>query len=148
MVSYYYLCVVCFRFHAAFMAVHAGGCVEALYNFIANVRHHSPTSILLFALCTARQLRRYLSSANHTCGNFAPDVDEVAVSGLSTLPSSKVRPARIAEAAVHMECQVSEAQRDSFRRDPHRLLSYCASRYCGVTTAVQLLSLARVRFPV
>ena len=49
---------------------------------------------------------RYLESANHTCGSFAPDVDEIAVSGLHTMPSMKVKPERITEAAVHMECQV------------------------------------------
>ena len=50
---------------------------------------------------------RYLESANHTCGNFAPEVNEVAESGLNTMPSVKVAPARIAEAAVQMECKVN-----------------------------------------
>ena len=51
-------------------------------------------------------LSRYLDSANHTCGNFAPEIDEIAISGLHTMQSVKVKPARIREAAVQMECQV------------------------------------------
>jgi flavin reductase (DIM6/NTAB) family NADH-FMN oxidoreductase RutF len=47
----------------------------------------------------------YIESANHTCGAFPPDVDEITLSGLTTLPSTKVKPERIAEAAIQMECQ-------------------------------------------
>ena len=49
----------------------------------------------------------FVESANHTCGAFPPDVDEITVSGLSTVPSVKVQPPRVAESAVQMECQVS-----------------------------------------
>ena len=41
---------------------------------------------------------------NQTSGSFAPDVDEFTVSGLSAIPSVKVKPPRVAEAAVTMEC--------------------------------------------
>lgn len=56
--------------------------------------------------CAYRLMFRYLESANYTCGSFPEEVDEIAVSGLNTMPSTKVKPERIAEAAVQMECQV------------------------------------------
>lgn len=49
----------------------------------------------------------FVESANHTCGAFPPDVDEITVSGLSAVPSVKVKPPRVAESAVQLECQVS-----------------------------------------
>mmetsp|Transcript_3926 Transcript_3926/g.11368 ORF Transcript_3926/g.11368 Transcript_3926/m.11368 type:complete len:138 (+) Transcript_3926:692-1105(+) len=44
--------------------------------------------------------------ANHTCGNYDPEVDEMALSGLTKLPSLKVKPPRVKESAVHMECKL------------------------------------------
>lgn len=29
----------------------------------------------------------FVESANHTCGNFPPDIDEMAVAGLTPIPS-------------------------------------------------------------
>lgn len=49
----------------------------------------------------------FVESANHTCGAFPPETDEIALSGLTTVPSSAVKPPRVAESAVHLECQVS-----------------------------------------
>jgi flavin reductase (DIM6/NTAB) family NADH-FMN oxidoreductase RutF len=39
-----------------------------------------------------------------TAADFAPGVDEIAEAGLTTLPSAKVRPPRIAESPVALEC--------------------------------------------
>ena len=52
----------------------------------------------------------YVESANHACGTFDADVDEMAVSGLTTLPSLVVKPPRVAEAAVQLECQLVESK--------------------------------------
>eukprot|EP00798_Chlamydomonas_sp_ICE-L_P021214 gene21214-28123_t len=48
----------------------------------------------------------FIEAANHTCGDFPPGVDEMAVSGLSPVPSLKVKPARVKESAMQMECKV------------------------------------------
>jgi flavin reductase (DIM6/NTAB) family NADH-FMN oxidoreductase RutF len=41
---------------------------------------------------------------NATSGNFAPHVDEFEMSGLTAAQSVKVKPPRVSEAAVTMEC--------------------------------------------
>jgi len=48
-----------------------------------------------------------VESANHTCGNFLPEIDEMRVAGLTPLPSVIVKPPRVAESAFHMECKLS-----------------------------------------
>ena len=48
----------------------------------------------------------YLESANHTCGNFDPDVNEMDIAGLTPIPSVIVKPPRVGESAVQMECEV------------------------------------------
>ena len=45
-----------------------------------------------------------LEAANHTCGFFDRGVDEMELAGLTTLPSVSVRPPRVAESAIQMEC--------------------------------------------
>jgi len=52
----------------------------------------------------------FLESANHTCGNFDPDVNEFEESGLTQVPSDLIKPPRCAEAAVQMECRVQSIQ--------------------------------------
>jgi hypothetical protein len=49
----------------------------------------------------------YLESANHCSGPFDPDVNEMELAGMTTLPSHVVKPPRVGEAAVHLECEVS-----------------------------------------
>ncbi|PSC71889.1 Flavin reductase-FMN-binding domain containing [Micractinium conductrix] len=46
----------------------------------------------------------FVEAANHCCGNFDYGEDEMQLSGLTPRPSVKVRPPRVAESAVHMEC--------------------------------------------
>lgn len=48
----------------------------------------------------------FVEAANHTCGNFPSEVDEMAVAGLSPAPSTVVAAPRVKEAAVNMECKV------------------------------------------
>lgn len=50
---------------------------------------------------------------NLTAAETAPDVDEFELSGLTPLASDLVRPARVAESKVHMECRLREIIRVS-----------------------------------
>lgn len=43
---------------------------------------------------------------NWASADWPPDVDEFAVSGLTPLPSVRVRPPRVAESPLHFECRV------------------------------------------
>ncbi|MBI3637634.1 MAG: flavin reductase family protein, partial [Candidatus Rokubacteria bacterium] len=43
---------------------------------------------------------------NLTSGEYAPEVDEFAVAGLTAAPSVKVKAPRLAEAPINMECRV------------------------------------------
>ena len=46
-----------------------------------------------------------IQGMNVTAADFPPGVDELVEAGLSTTPSSKVRPPRIAESPVALECE-------------------------------------------
>lgn len=48
----------------------------------------------------------FVEAANHTCGEYPRGVDELALSGLTPAPSTRVRPPRVAEAAVAFECRL------------------------------------------
>lgn len=48
----------------------------------------------------------FVEAANHTCGSFPPEVDEMNVAGLTPIKSTIVAPPRIKESAVNMECKV------------------------------------------
>jgi len=45
---------------------------------------------------------------NLTSGEYAPDVDEFTLTGLTAAPSVKVQAPRVAEAPISMECQVGQ----------------------------------------
>jgi flavin reductase (DIM6/NTAB) family NADH-FMN oxidoreductase RutF len=45
-------------------------------------------------------------AANATAAEVPPEVDEFVLSGLTSLPSEVVRPARVAESPAQMECKV------------------------------------------
>ncbi|WP_204350077.1 flavin reductase, partial [Serratia marcescens] len=42
---------------------------------------------------------------NATCVDAPPEVDELAIAGLATVPSEKVAPPRIADSPVAFECR-------------------------------------------
>lgn len=48
----------------------------------------------------------FVEAANHSCGSFPPEVDEMAAAGLTPVPSVRVAPPRVQESAVSMECKV------------------------------------------
>jgi flavin reductase (DIM6/NTAB) family NADH-FMN oxidoreductase RutF len=57
---------------------------------------------------------------NLTSGDYPPEVDEFATAGLTATPSIKVRPPRILEAPISMECRMSQVLR--IGRGPHSLV--------------------------
>lgn len=46
----------------------------------------------------------YVEAANHCCGNFPYGSNEMELSGLHPVPSFKVKPPRVGEAGVQLEC--------------------------------------------
>jgi flavin reductase (DIM6/NTAB) family NADH-FMN oxidoreductase RutF len=48
----------------------------------------------------------FAEAMNQTSAEFPPDVDEFEISGLTPLPSELVRPPRVAESRIHMECRL------------------------------------------
>ena len=49
-----------------------------------------------------------VQAMNLTAGDYAPDVSEFDVSGLTPVPSDLVRPPRVLESPVNMECRVHD----------------------------------------
>ena len=45
---------------------------------------------------------------NQTSANYAPDVSEFDAVGLTPLPSIKVRPPRVAQSPIHLECVLNQ----------------------------------------
>lgn len=64
----------------------------------------------------------YVEAANHTSGDFARGVDEMAAAGLTPQPSALVKPPRVAEAAVQLECRL---------RAVHEVTDRCGARRAG-----------------
>lgn len=50
-----------------------------------------------------------VDAVNVSAADFPPDVSEIDVLGLATLPSAVVRPPRLAASPVHLECRVMHA---------------------------------------
>ena len=50
----------------------------------------------------------FVEAANHCCGSFPYGTDEMQLSGLTPVESVKVRPPRVAESAVQLECRLLE----------------------------------------
>ncbi len=48
----------------------------------------------------------FAGAMNMTSPEFPPEVDEFEVSGLTPIPSELVRPPRVAESRIHMECRL------------------------------------------
>lgn len=48
-----------------------------------------------------------MQAANHTCGEYDRGVDEFEVSGLTPVPSQRVKPPRVQESAVQLECKLN-----------------------------------------
>ena len=53
-----------------------------------------------------------LERMNFTSGDFPRDEDECSWAGLTPAPAMKVRPARVAEAKAHLECEVAQVVTD------------------------------------
>lgn len=57
----------------------------------------------------------FAEKMNITSGEYPPEVDEFTVSGLTPLPSDLVKPPRVQESHVNMECKLIEILRVSAR---------------------------------
>ena len=57
---------------------------------------------------------------NLTSGDYPPEVDEFVLSGLTAVPSTKVRAPRVREAPINLECRVTQILRVG--RGPHSLV--------------------------
>lgn len=53
-----------------------------------------------------------LATMNFTATDFPPEEDEFVWAGLTSVPSAKVRPFRVAEAKAHLECEVVQIVSD------------------------------------
>ena len=53
---------------------------------------------------------------NLTSGEYPPDVDEFALSGLTPVPSDLVKPPRVKESRINMECRLNQVVRISPKR--------------------------------
>ena len=67
----------------------------------ANIRETGQFVVNLVSEKNAKQM-------NITAIEFDPDVDELEQAGLTTLPSARVKPPRIAESPVAMECELMQ----------------------------------------
>lgn len=65
-----------------------GGNIRATGEFVVNLVNASSAEAMIV-----------------TAIDFPPDVDEIAQAGLTTLPSTRVKPPRIAESPVALECE-------------------------------------------
>lgn len=50
----------------------------------------------------------FLPQMNSTSAEFPPDIDEFLVSGLTPIPSARIKPFRVQEAHVQMECKLNQ----------------------------------------
>lgn len=58
----------------------------------------------------------FVQQMNTCSGEYPPEVDEFEVSGLTPVPSDMVRPARVKEARVNMECKLVQVVHVSERQ--------------------------------
>lgn len=75
------------------------------------IREHGKKDSLLNILTTKEFVVNLISewfveAANHCCGNFDYGENEMELSGLTPVTSLKVKPPRVRESAVHLECRL------------------------------------------
>jgi flavin reductase (DIM6/NTAB) family NADH-FMN oxidoreductase RutF len=86
------------------VAIGMGDRGPGLKDSVANIRATGQ-----FTVCLVPAER--LDAMNITAADFTPEVDELAEAGLTTLPSAKIKPPRIAESPVALECETHELVR-------------------------------------
>lgn len=99
----------------------------APFSYFTTVAHDPPT--ITFGICTNRdgtlkdtlnniiETKQFcvnmisewiMNSANYCSGNFPSDIDEGEVVGFTYLPCNIIRPCRIKESAVNLECELMD----------------------------------------
>jgi flavin reductase (DIM6/NTAB) family NADH-FMN oxidoreductase RutF len=81
------------------LAFSSGRRAGAKKDTVRNIEHTQDFVVNLVDDAHAEQM-------NLTSGEYAPEVDEFAVTGLTAAPSVKVKAPRVAEAPINMECRV------------------------------------------
>jgi flavin reductase (DIM6/NTAB) family NADH-FMN oxidoreductase RutF len=67
-------------------------------------RNASTTRELCINVVTESQLEKMVK----TSGEYPPEVDEFAIAGVTPVPSVKIKPPRVAEAPIQLECKTRE----------------------------------------
>lgn len=80
---------------------------------------------------------------NRTSAPVAPEVDEMALAGLTPVPSTIVKPPRVAESPIHLEC-VYHQTIELPSNDPEARNAICIGRVVGVHIADAVLTDGRV----
>jgi len=83
--------------HVAFGHVTRGHLPGGMSDTLRNLRETESCVVQLISSC-------FLEAANHTCGSYDYEVDEIDVANLDTLPSKKVAAPRVAQSPFHAEC--------------------------------------------
>lgn len=50
----------------------------------------------------------FVEAANYTCGDYDRGLNEMELAGLTPVPSLKVKPPRVGESAIQMECKLRQ----------------------------------------
>jgi len=91
----------CFGGHPPLVALGIGRRRGAPKDTLANIEAQSEFVVNLVPAALAEAM-------NVTATDFPPDHDEIALAGLTTLPSAKVSVPRIAESPVALECRLQQ----------------------------------------
>jgi len=88
-------------------------CGEPPMVIFAPMNRNPPKDTLLNVKATGEFVANIVSEEiaeqmNTTSGDYAPGINEFEVSGLTAVPSQMVRPPRVAESPVNMECRVTQ----------------------------------------
>lgn len=76
---------------------------------------------------------------NRTSAPVAPDVDEMALAGLTPVASTIVRPPRVAESPIHLECVYHQTV-ELPSNDPQARNAICIGRVVGIHIADEVLT--------
>ncbi len=76
---------------------------------------------------------------NRTSAPVAPDVDEMALAGLTPVPSEIVKPPRVAESPIHLEC-VYHQTIELPSNDPDARNAICLGRVVGIHISEDVLT--------
>ncbi|MGD9536794.1 MAG: flavin reductase family protein [Alphaproteobacteria bacterium] len=83
------------------------------------------------------------NNMNRSSAAVQPEVDEMALAGLTPVPSRIVKPPRVAESPIHLEC-VHHQTIDLPSNDPKARNALCIGRVVGIHIADEVITDGRV----